>query len=167
MAFFDINYDTLRSQLLPVRLRKRNMKAWLRCLIVPVRWLYNQFKIQRTATLYYLAHNSQVVYLEAVLNDVFDPASRGIHVVDGLFEDPLFTYLVPESRPVWLGLASEAGSSAFPVPQVLYTSAETSLLGNAFVVKVPAALSFDLDRMKALINRYRVAGKNIYGVITY
>jgi hypothetical protein len=167
MGFFDINYDTLRVQLLPVRLRKANMKAWTRCLVVPVKWLYNLFMASRTENLYFLAHNSQVVYLEGVLNDVFDPVSRGIYIEDGLYEDALFTYLDTESQPQWLGLVSEAGSTTYPVPQVLYTSAETATLGNAFVVNVPVAIVFDLNRMNALIDKYRIAGKNIYQVVTY
>jgi hypothetical protein len=167
MGFFDINYDTLRVQLLPVRLRNTNMKAWLRCLIAPVKHIYNKFRTNREANRYYLAHNSQVVYLEAVLNDVFDPVGRGIYIEDGLYEDPLFTFLVPELLPIWIGLVSETGSTPFTVPSPLFTSAETSLLGNAFVVMVPISVPFDIDRMKALINKYRLIGRNIYHVATY
>lgn len=167
MGFFDINYDTLRVQLLPVRLRKSVMKAWLRCLLIPVKWLHNVFMIDRESNLYYLAHNSQIVYLEAVLNDVFDPISRGIFIEDGLYEDPLFTYLIPEERPLWLGLSSESGTVGYTVPIALFTDAETSLLGNAFIVNVPGAVSFDTDRMKALINRYRLAGRSIYQIVIY
>lgn len=167
MGFFDINYDTLRVQLLPVRLRKSVMKAWLRCLVIPVKWLYNLFMTNRENNLYFLAHNSQIVYLEAALNDVFDPISRGIFIEDGPYEDPLFTYLIPEERPLWIGLSSEAGTVAYPVPMALFTDAETSLLGNAFIVNVPSGVTFDADRMKALINRYRLAGRSIYQIVTY
>ncbi len=167
MSFYDINYDVLRTQLLPVRLRKARTKAWLGCLLSPVKWLHNQFRANRLSTLYYLAHNGQIAYLEAALNDVFDPATRGIYITDGLYEDPLFTYLDPEARPVWLGLVAETGTAGYPVPQALYTDAETSLLGNSFIVRVPVTIPFDHDRMKALIERYRLAGRNIYGIETY
>ncbi len=167
MGFFDINYDVLRVQLLPVRLRKNKTKAWLKCLVSPVKWLHNIFRSNKLANTYFLAHSGQVAYLEDALNDVFDPVSRGIYIEDGLYEDPIFTYLVTEVRPVWLGLESEAGSTAFPVPQVLFTDAETSLLGNSFIVRVPSGMPFDPDRMKALINRYRLAGRCVYGILTY
>jgi len=167
MGVFDINYDALQVQLLPVRLRNPKMKAWIKCLCIPVRWLFNLFTAARRDTLYYLSHNSQVVYLEAALNDVFDPITRGIFISDGPAEDPLFTYLVPEHRPIWIGLASETGSIPYPAPATLYTNAETSLFGSGFIVNVPVAVSFDLYRMQALINRYRLPGRNNYEVITY
>jgi hypothetical protein len=167
MGFFDINYDFLRVQLLPVRLRKTNTSAWLKCLISPVKWLFHQFKLQRDGQLYLLSHNSQVVYLEAVLNDMFDPLTRGIYIEDGSFEDPVYAFLVSETHPIWVGLAVEAGTVSYVLPTALYTATETTVLGNSFLVKVPAAISFDADRMRALINKYRIAGKNIYGIELY
>lgn len=167
MSLFDVNYDSLSYQLLPVRLRKMKNVAWLRCLIAPVKWLYYQFKVSRNSNLYNLAHNSQVVFLTAALNDLFDPVGRGIYIEDGSYEDPLFVYMPLEVRPLWLGLSTEISTPIYPIPQVLYTDAETTLLGNAFVVKVPVTLPFDMQRMKALINKYRLAGKNVYQILTY
>jgi hypothetical protein len=167
MSFFDINYDLLRLQLLPVRLRNNKMKAWLSCLISPIKWLHNKFRAARIANLYYLDHSGQVVFLEASLNDVFDPVSRGIYIIDGLYEDPVFLFLEPEVKPVWLGLGSEAGATSYASPAVLFTDAETSLLGNSFIVRVPVTLPFDNERMKAHINRYRLAGRNVFGIETY
>jgi hypothetical protein len=143
------------------------MKAWLKSLVAPVEQLHNSFTINRQDNLYQLSHNSQVVYLQAALNDVFDPISRGIIMADGAFEDPLFTYLVIEEKPLLLGLVSEIGTATYPDPQYLYTDIETSLLGNCFIVKVPAGVSFDMERMKAAINKYRLPGKNTYDIITY
>ena len=167
MGFFDINYDSLSKQLIPVRLRKPNTRAWLRALLAPVRWLHARFKANRDATLYSMAHNSQVVYLQAALNDTFDPVGRGIIIEDGPYEDPLFVYLTPELVPLWLGLDSETGTMPFATPATLFTEGETLLMGYAFIVKVPVSVSFDTDRMKALIDKYRIAGRNIYQVTTY
>lgn len=167
MSVFDINYDVLRVQLLPVRLRKAAMKAWIKCLVAPIKELYSLFKNNRDKNLYVLAHNSQVVYLEAALNDVFDPVSRSILIEDGIFADPLFVYLEPEDQPLFISLISEAGATPYPSPGVLYTASETSLFGVGFVVKVPLAIPFDIDRMQALINKYRLPGRNIYSIVTY
>lgn len=167
MGFFDINFDALRVQLLPVRLRKPNTKAWLQCLIAPVRWLYDQFRSARSANLYHLAHNSQVAFLESALNDTFDPVGRGIFIEDGPYEDPLYVYLTPELGPVWLGLESETGTTPYTSPVPLYTADETIAMGFAFVVWVPSAISFDNDRMRALIDKYRIAGRNVYGINIY
>jgi hypothetical protein len=167
MAFFDINYDLLRTQLLPVRLRTSKTKAWIRCLITPVKWLNNLFQAARQTNLYNLAHNSQVAYMEAVLNDIFDPSARGIFITDGPYEDPLFAYLPTEDRILWLGRISETGSTPYPDPQVLYTNSETSLLGISFIVNVPIAVSFDTGRMRAIIDQYRLSGRNLYTIVTY
>jgi hypothetical protein len=167
MPLFDIDYDALIWQILPVRLRKAIAYSWLKCLAAPVIRLYNLFKVNRNTNLYALAHNSQVAYMEAALNDTFDPTGRGIYIADGPFEDPLFVYLVPESKPLWLGLSSEIGSTSYPDPEVLYTDGETSLLGIAFIVMVPVAVTFDTARMRALVDFYRLTGRNNYSIMTY
>jgi len=167
MSFFDINYNSLLVQLLPVRLRNSKMVAWLTALVSPVKWLYDVFAANRSNNLYLLSHNSQVVYLQAALNDVFDPIGRQIIIVDGPYKDPLFIYLIPETKPLWIGMASETGGSGYPVPQVLYMDMETSLMGIGFIVKIPVSIAFDIARMKALINRYKLPGRNSYQIITY
>lgn len=167
MSLFDVYYDTLCYQLLPVRLRKMRTVAWVRCLIAPIKWMYIQFSERRNSNLYQVAHNGQVVYLTAALNDLFDPVGRGIYIEDGLYEDPLFVYTVPEVKELWLGLSTETSTPTYPVPQVLYTDGETILLGNAFVVKVPASLPYDEQRMRAMINKYRLTSKNVFQIVTY
>lgn len=167
MPFFNINFNALIWQVLPVRLRKTVTYAWLKCLSSPVIWLYNLFAGNRSNNLYLLGHDSQVAYMQAALNDTFDPAARRIYITDGPFEDPLFMYLVPENKPLWLGLVSEIGSTSFPDPQPLYTDGETSLLGIAFIVMVPVAVPFDMARMKALVDLYRLPGRNNYQIITF
>ncbi len=171
MGIFDIDYGGLVVQLLPTRLRNNKITSWLRCLVSPVEWLFNLFTANRTNNLYVLAHDSQVCYLQAALNDVFDPVLRGILVVDGPFEDPLYLYLDPELKPLWLGLVSEEGTTPYPDPQVLYTDAETFSLGICFIVKVPVAVAagagYDVRRLRALVDFYRLPGRNNYSVTTY
>lgn len=166
MAFFDTDFETLISQLLPVGLRKSRMIAWLKSCLSPVVTLHNQFKANRNRNLYYISHGSQVTHMEAVLNDIFDPGARQIVIVDGPYKDPLFLYHDAEAKEIWTGLVSEAGSSSFSVPQVLYSDAETTLLGNGFIIQVPVTLPFDVVRMRAIINQYRIAGQNIYEIET-
>ena len=171
MGIFDINYDGLVVQLLPGRLRNSIMTAWINCLVSPVGWLFNLFTANRTNNLYMLAHDSQVCYLQAALNDVFDPVSRGIFIADGPFEDPLYLYLNPENKPLWLGLVSEEGATTYPDPEVLYTDSETFSLGICFIVKVPVAVAagagYNVLRLKALVDFYRLPGRTNYSVITF
>jgi len=149
---------------MPVGLRNAKIKAWLRCLIAPIKWLHVQFLRQRKSDVYILAHTGQVVFLEAVLNDTFDAETRGITIVDGSYEDPAFIYTEPESNPCWLGLSAESGVAAFDTPVTIYTTTETMLLGNSFIVRVPASVVFDEAHMRALVNKYRIAGKGVYGI---
>ncbi len=171
MGFFDVDYDNLVPQLLPVKLRQPVMTAWLRVLVSPVKWVFNLFKSNRKDNLYVLAHDGQVCYLEAALNDAFDSIARGIYITDGPFEDPLFLYLDSETRPLWLGLVSEVGSTSYPDPEVLYTDGETYGLGICFIVHVPLLVSlgpgYDVTRLKAIVDKYRLPGRSYYSVLTY
>lgn len=167
MGLFDVNYDNVVWYALPVRLRKVVQYAWLRCLITPVKWLAQMFRANRTGNLYRLAHNSQVVYLEAALNDTFDSISRRIYIADGPFRDPLYTYLVPEEKPLWIGLISETGTTIYPDPEVLYTDMETAVMGIGFIVMIPAAITFNMARLKAMVDLYRLAGRTNYTIETF
>jgi hypothetical protein len=167
MAYFDVDISTLVRHLLPVRLRKSITLAWLNCLVQPVRELYALFLANRAGNLYVLGHNGQTVYLEAALNDTFDPIARGIFISDGANADPLFVYLDAEAQPLWLGLVSEEGTTSYPDPQWLYTDPETSVNGYQFIVMVPAGLVYDPARMTAMIDKYRLPSKNIYTIETY
>lgn len=171
MGFFNIDYDSLVYQLLPVRLRRSVILAWLKCLVSQVKWLYRLFAAYRKNNLYLLAHNGQVCFMEATLNDTFDPVLRGIYITDGSFKDPLFLYLDTEVKPLWLGLASEAGTTSYPDPQVLFTSSETYMLGVCFVVNIPLLVSlstgYDEVRLRALSDLYRLTSRSNYSIEIY
>ncbi len=175
MSVFDVDFSSggLPKYMTPVRLRQPKMMAWLQILVQPVNYLYGLFSGHRAANLYELAHSSQVCYLQAVLNDVFDPVSRGIFVSDGPYVDPSFIYKVIEDRPLFIDLAGEVGTSVIPAPDPvpLYTVMETYLLGVQFVVNVPAGVaaspSYDVHRLRAMTDKYRLVSKNNYVVVTY
>ena len=170
MAVFDIDYGLLVKQLLPVRLRKAVHKAWLQVLVSQVVYLYGLFTTNRTANLYRLAHSGQVCYLEAVLNDVFDPEARTITIADGIFHDPTFLYEADELKPAFIDLVSEVGTSVIPAPDPvpLYSDDETYLLGICFVVRVPTVVAgytvYNIRRLRALVDLYRLPGRNNYSV---
>ena len=143
------------------------MQSWLQSLTAPVGQLYDSFSANRNNNIYNLAHNSQVVYLQAVLNDTFDNVSRGIYITDGSIFDPLYTYLVAENQPLWLGLSSEVGSTSYPDPQWLFRNSETTYSGFLFIVMVPSAVVYDVLRMRALIDKFRLPSKSSYQIVTY
>ena len=170
MSVFDIDFDVLVRQLLPVRLRQSVSEAWMKCLAAPVKWLNGLFGANRKNNLYLLAHDGQVCYLEGALNDTFDPLNRGIFISEGVYVDPNFIYLVPELKPVFIDRINEVGTSVIqaPDPLPLYLEAEVSTAVGAytFVVNVPVAVTFDVARLTALVDLYRLPGRK-YNVVTY
>lgn len=167
MSYYDVDFPALIKMLLPVRLRKITTMNWLKCLITPVQELYDKFTQNRNANIYTLTHNGQVVYLQAVLNDVFDPISRGIYIVDDNIADALFVYLPSELHPLYLGRVGEVATVAYPIPSWLYTRAEVNYSGYHFIVKVPVVVVWDVSRMNALIDKYRLPSRNRYSIVTY
>lgn len=168
MALFDIDYNELIRIILPVRLRQAVQYAWLKALVAPVKYLYTLFTINRNNNLYLLSHNSQVCRMEGMLNDTFDPIDRGIYISDGTFYDPVYIYIVPEVKPVYIDLDSEIGMGVIvaPDPVPLYTAMETVGGYESFIVNVPVAVTFDTPRMKALIDLYRLPGRG-YKIVTF
>ncbi len=165
MGFFDIDHNAKAWQTLPVRLRQAAQYAWVKVLVSPVLYLSGLFSANRDEKLYELAHNGQVCYLEAVLNDVFDSVGRGIYIEDPDYIDPLFLFPPLHLKPVYLGLTSEAGTTAYPDPQWLYLRGELYSGGGVqFIVHVPVGLPYDLNRMKAVIEKYRLISKTNYTI---
>jgi hypothetical protein len=158
MGYWDIDYDGLVRQNVPVRLRKGVMLAWLGVLVSPVRAMYGVWKASRAANLYVLAHNGQVCYLEAALNDTFDMVNRGLYIVDADEVDPEYWALDAEDAPVWWGLDSEADPDYWPL--------DSEVTGTgAFVVHVPGTVTFDMARLVPLVNYYKLPGTTYTVVI--
>ena len=172
MSVFDVDFDVLTTQLLPVRLRQPVMTAWLKCLIDPVKWLYNLFTANRNNNLYLLAHDGQVCYLEGVLNDTFDSINRRIFISDPAYVDPVYIYEVPENKPVYIDLVSEIGASVIPAPDplLLYTDAELySGSRVAFIINIPLALTLtpgQITQLKALVDLYKLPARR-YDIIFF
>lgn len=153
-----VNYNRLTSWLLPIDWRQILFTKWVNLLVFPLKVLYQDFIKYRKKKLYRLSHNSQVCYMEAVLNDAYDPALRRIRIQNGLFLQPVYFYTPPEERPVYFG------TQYFYDPQDLITE------GADFIVCIPEdlkpstiiALDSYLSDIKALVNSYKLASKTYY-----
>ena len=139
MRVFNIDYNLLLKLLLPKVLRQPLQLAWLSSLVSPVKYLYEQFTTYRKATDYYLSHNSQVVYLQAVLNDRYDEGLRRIRITDGPFIDPQFMYKQVENKPMYLNKSSESQ------PRHIYTNGETVNAPGSidFFIKKPVSITYN------------------------
>ena len=145
--WYKIDYNRLAVMLLPTFLRRDRMTAWLRSLLTPVSSLYDDWFAFRLRNIYQLAHNGQVVYLRAALNDSFDPSDRRIQIIDGNKFKRKFIYTNPEQKPRFLGMI------------FINRSADFADTGVDFIVAVPNDLMFNQVDMDALINFYKIASK--------
>lgn len=156
MGLYDVDYSKLAEISLPVKLRKPKRLARLSAYIAPVIYLHNLFMQFRASSLYVMQHNGQVCYLQAMLNDTFDPILRRIILADPVYIDPVPLYIDTELKPLYTTLDSENA------PIYLPTDAEINAANWDFVVLLPLGLGYDLAQMKATINKYRLPGKGNY-----
>lgn len=149
----EIDFNKLSVLLTPTFLRKEKTLAWLRVLIFPIAQLYAEWYNNRQQNLYKLRHNGQICYLRAVLNDEFDPQLRRVRIDDGAGAKPFYIYTEGENKPKWLNV------EAVNKPIYLHGQAAYAGTGVDFYVHVPADLNFDKNKMRALIDFYRLASK--------
>ncbi|WP_136464955.1 hypothetical protein [Flagellimonas onchidii] len=150
-----VDYRKLIIWLVPTFLRKVKLIAWLQVLIAPIKGLYNDFLKYRKKVDYKLNHNSQVCYLQKVLNDAFDNESKRIYIENGIFIQALYVYAPKEELPVYVGT------------QYIYSDGDLTGGQIDFIVNVPIglkpsdpiALEGFLSDMRALVNEYKLASK--------
>lgn len=154
MNWYRIDYSKLIRLLLPVRLRKLATIAFIRALTLPVSSLHASFMAYRNDANYKINHNSQVCYLQAVLNDNFDFVQRRIYITDSEILDwTRFLWKESEDKPIML-----YEDSYFMLNSENFIGADSI----DFVVFVPSDLGLVLDdynRMNAFLRYYKLAGK--------
>jgi hypothetical protein len=157
MSVFDVDFDKTIWENLPVNERTPVRYAWLKALAASSKYIYGAFTVNRANNLYILDHDA--------LNDTFDMTLRRIYISDPAYFDPLYVYEDAEDKLVYAYLDSEIGGGV--VPLYLYTDAEVAGATAMFIVNVPHTLVYDVNRMKALIDLYRLPGRNIYLIVGY
>ena len=136
--WYSIDINKLTTLLTPTFLRREKLSAWLRALHYPLIKVADDFNVNRNANLYNLAHNGQVCYLRAALNDRFDISRRRIKILEGNRYKRYYIY------------------------RQSYDYADT---GVDFIVLVPARLIYNEYEMTALVEFYKLAGKR-YKIVT-
>jgi hypothetical protein len=159
---FSINLSNIITWLLPTFLRGPGLQAWLKALVTPLQALHNMLSAYRTRKHYEMAITSQVIYLEKMLNDIYDPTNEAIYIDDIGKVDKVYLFNKIEGKqPPYIYNKSESGY----VPTYLHNKTEITYIFN-FVVMVPAAIYSDLllnnsqglASMKANINHYKLFG---------
>ncbi|TXI13513.1 MAG: hypothetical protein E6Q66_10000 [Pedobacter sp.] len=149
---FTLDYRRLIKMLLPAALRKEQMVLWLHALLAPVMRLYLEFLRYRHLVNYRMEHTGQVIYLEKILNERFDTASKQIFIDDGTKYDTINIFLTAEKKPKYLGKI------------YLYDHLAYGETGADFQVHIPEDIPIWTDsglmaECRSLLNYYKLAGK--------
>ena len=160
--YYLIDFNKLTRYLVPIKSRKPIRLAYLRVLVKPIILLHQRFLDFRTKCIYKLEHNSQIVYLRAVLNDSFDNDLRRIRIANAVIDQPIWVYEPLDDKPVFVYETSDNS------PVFLREASEFFGGGNDFIVQVPMdlkpasddALQAYLIKMSAKVDYYKLYSKN-------
>jgi hypothetical protein len=140
---------------------KGNFREFVYMAISPLTSLNIKFKAWKDEKDYELQFNGQTIYLEHVINDQFDNSSRRIYIEDTSGISYQYLYNKIEGRsPIYLYNKSEAATPIYFQNRV----EQVNLIH--FIVRVPTGMAYDSIKLKALVDRYKIASKN-YTVQTY
>lgn len=162
MEQFKVDYKGVIKLLLKFKIAKPKRLAGLYAVAAPVIWLYNGFYNMLLDRLYELAKTSQVVHIKAVLNDRWDAGLRRIDIIDGSGIEPLIIHRELEAKPAPYVYKEDEGQPL----HYIYRDEELNTLTVDFIVRIPEFIVFDLEELKALVDKYRLPGK-VYLVETF
>ena len=130
---YNISWSNFIILNLPVQLRKSRLIKLIEVFFKPLILLHSEFLVFRIQSLYKVNHNSQICYLQAVLNDSFDP-QRGIKIENATLKEPLWFYEPEENAPVYFYEESDN--------KPVYFQEESDFAGDGvdFTVIVPTYL---------------------------
>lgn len=154
---FSIDHNRLIRINLAAFLRKTIQIKWITLLISEVEILYNRFISLRAQTIYNAAHDGSIISLEHILNAIFDPVQKRIFIDDGSLKINAYIYNRAELMP---GLFIYNKSENHPGPYIFNDNEISGDLRIDFQVVMPTGISFSMNYLKSIVNRYRIAGKN-------
>jgi len=161
---FNSNFYNVFLKLLPLNLRKEKVIAWVKVFVSQIKEMKDSFALYRSEKLFFLAHNSQVIYLEHILNNRFNPngndqdpdyEGNGIYISDGQEFDETYINNTSElADDTYIYNSSESGFD-----EVYIYNRSESLEFVGFVVNVPDTFNVNENELKALVARLKLAGK--------
>ena len=149
---YDIDFAKIVRWWTPAPLRKYIWLTFLRVLIYPLNQLYQFFLLYRTAKIYQLKITPQKCYLQILLRDRWDFTLRRIYIDDALDKPPFYIFEHAELKPKYIRRTSEA------LPKYIYTSGESGVLRDDFIIFVPIDIAFEQAEMISLVKNYKLAG---------
>ena len=154
MFWISTDFKQQLLDLSPTFFRGERFEAFLGSFAKPLQTLAD-------TTLYQMQHDSRVIYLEKLLNEylevsTYNPnshiATRQVYIEDAPQAPKNYIYQPEESSPVYLG--------------TVYLDREVEQDQYQFIIKIPASISFNEARLRALVDFYKLSGKR-YLIETY
>lgn len=156
---YNVDFTRLIRWLIPPLQRNTFTVNWLKALISPVVWLYNQFILYKTNVDYRISITPQVCSLQKVLNDTFDNTLRRIQIADAPGRNILLIHTDEAAMPILLNM-DETGN-----PTIIHTSSSYGSNTCDFIVIVPFSLTETQEyRMKSILDNNKLASKR-YNII--
>lgn len=151
-----IDIDVRNESNLPINKRKFLNIAFLKFLSVPIRRILQEYYDYREKNELLIHMNGQVIYIEHILNHYFDPVNESIYISDAAqVEEGVTLYNKAEGNEKTI-LYNDAENEE---ETYFFNLTELQNWPN-FIINIPSAVSFNEEQLRALVNRYKMAGKN-------
>jgi hypothetical protein len=95
---YNINWNKIIEESIPSFLHSLFRIQWIIALIKPFKMINSEFAQARIDYVYKVRFNSEIQYLEKILNDRFDPTGNGIYISDGTTISASYKYYKSEAR---------------------------------------------------------------------
>lgn len=153
-----LNVPQLIKDLTPMNLRQPIRNDWLYALNVQLVNLYNNFLTQRDEDIYDVNHSGQLLSLQELLNDKFDPVNRLITIDDGVWLDDFYLYNKEEKVYTYLYNKDEVIDPS--LQQYIFNNKESEDRDKFydFIVNVPNILTSEEKEIRLYIDRYKAFG---------
>lgn len=159
---FNIDMKKLGKRVLPHFLRKPNVILFLNSCLDVLQGLNDEMVVFAEAIDTKVRQTSQVIYLEKLLNDRFDPTLKRIFIQNTSEVNFLYIRNNVEGQPQTVFLSNNSEGAG---PVYYENNSEIAALDD-YIINVPASASIDEDELRSQVNVYNLAGKK-YDVITF
>ena len=147
---FNFNTDKFSKDWWLIALRKPKVLAWSKVLLRPLEIIISEFNAFVTLKRDEYKYTGRVISLRNLLISKF-----GVGIVVEPQSSNGNPFILTDSGD---GLNWQIGSSGNLLNPVVGDSGSAVLDDVDFLVKVPAALGVDLNEVRGLVNKYKVAG---------
>ncbi len=161
---YKIDFRILIQMLIPSLIKKPRLTALLVVLFFPFKLIWDKFTTFRKFTQLQLNCTGQVIYLERLLNLMFNNGNSGITIVDGSFT--IRFYLSNKNE----GFEAVYFTNKSEDIEAIYLQNKSDFFYDFdFLVQIPTSINLtelDKNRLIAIVQKYAIAGKT-FNIISY